>query len=354
MSRSNKFTKFIATTTINAPTLAYERFRDDFKDWCLVIAGDQATPGNEYKKFVKKAAFKNVIYLSLYQQDKLFKGYSDMVGFNTASRRVFAMLYAYQLGAEIIALIDDDNIPLENWGKDLVVGKTQALPCWTHPGVGIVDPIYIGLNPKAKVRDQVWHRGFPIDHLESRNQSLRIATKLRPINVQADMWLGEPDIDAVNRMVLRRPKLGLPWDLNKFPFTVKGFSPFNSQNTFITREIVPHYVAFPGLQRLEDIWLSYYVEMLGYRVAYGAPSVFQNRNKHNPLVDFKAELIGYQRAGHLFSVLKTEGNTGDLQRAKAAFLQLIPRYNGYTASQLSVAHRKVINKINNLRYEKFT
>ena len=35
------------------------------------------------------------------------------------TKKKFWLLKAIELGAEIVATIDDDNIPLNNWGRDL-------------------------------------------------------------------------------------------------------------------------------------------------------------------------------------------------------------------------------------------
>ena len=37
------------------------------------------------------------------------------------------MIAAYKKGADLIATIDDDNIPLDNWGKNLLVSKNIEL-----------------------------------------------------------------------------------------------------------------------------------------------------------------------------------------------------------------------------------
>jgi hypothetical protein len=70
------------------------------------------------------------------------------------------------------------------------------------------------------------------------------------------------------------------FDPRPFPFTADVLSPFNSQNTFFTRHALAHYFVLPGVGRMDDIWASYHLQSLGFRVAYGAPSVRQNRNAH--------------------------------------------------------------------------
>ena len=108
--------KFIVTTTINPPTKALIKF-SRFNDWKLIVVGDLKTPEKEFK------SLKNCIYLNPNQQEKISKKLSDQIGWNCIQRRNFGFIYAYKLGAEVVATVDDDNIPYKNWGKNLLVGK---------------------------------------------------------------------------------------------------------------------------------------------------------------------------------------------------------------------------------------
>ena len=77
----------------------------------LVVIGDQKTPEKEYKKL------KDIIFLSPKDQERMSKKISDLIGWNCIQRRNFGFMYASKIKADIIASVDDDNIPLKNWGK---------------------------------------------------------------------------------------------------------------------------------------------------------------------------------------------------------------------------------------------
>ena len=47
-----------------------------------------------------------------------------------------------------------------------------------------------------------------------------------------------------------------------------------------TKKIIKDYFLFPHIGRMDDIWASYYVESLGYKVVYNYPTVYQDRNEH--------------------------------------------------------------------------
>jgi len=79
-----------------------------------------------------------------------------------------------------------------------------------------------------------------------------------------------------------------------FPLASNKISPFNSQNTFLSRRVLKDYFMFPHVGRMDDIWASYYVQAKGFRVVYNKASVYQKRNPHNLIKDMKAEFLGYE------------------------------------------------------------
>ena len=108
--------KFIVTTTIQEPTEATLKF-SEMDDWDLIVVGDLKTPESKYRQI-------NCIYLDLQSQENINLELSNLIGFNSLERRNFGYIYAFRNGAEIIASVDDDNIPLENWGKNLLINKS--------------------------------------------------------------------------------------------------------------------------------------------------------------------------------------------------------------------------------------
>ena len=96
--------KIIATTTINPPTEALLKYAS-MPDWHVIVAGDLRTPHDLYENL------DNVTYLSPDNQLENYPVLSELIGWKCIQRRNFAILEAYKLGADIIAIIDDDNIP---------------------------------------------------------------------------------------------------------------------------------------------------------------------------------------------------------------------------------------------------
>mgnify|MGYP007000220686 len=84
--------------------------------------------------------------------------------------------------------------------------------------------------------NHLWHRGFPLQLLSKREYTK--SKKNIHIDVQADFWDGDPDIDAICRME-HAPIC--KFERNIFPFSSNKFSPFNSQNTFLSRKIIKDF-----------------------------------------------------------------------------------------------------------------
>ena len=299
-----KLKKFIVCTSINKPTLAVKKF-DAMKDWELVIVGDKKTPKN-YK-------LKNGIYLSPKKQENIDKKLSDLIGWNCIQRRNFGILYAWKNGADIVAVVDDDNIPYKDWGKKLLIDKKTKTNFY-KTNAPVFDPISV-TNHK-----NLWHRGFPIQILDKRYDGKK-QTKTIKADIQADFWNGDPDIDAICRME-HHPIC--KFKDKYFPLASNKVSPFNSQNTFISKKVLPHYFLFPHIGRMDDIWASYYVLSKGFKVVYNKASVFQKRNEHDLTKDMLKEFIGYENNLNLVKDLKKNINNINSyipERSRLAFLR---------------------------------
>ena len=277
--------KFIITTTINPPTSAIKKF-DKMDGWNLIVAGDLKTPKN-YK-------IKNGLYLSPKDQVKINNKLSNLIGWNCIQRRNFAMIMAYKEGADIIATIDDDNIPYKNWGKNILLKKKISVRKFLTNEIAF-DPLSV-TNYK-----HLWHRGFPLQILNKKNLKKKNKKVEETFDIQADFWNGDPDIDAICRME-HAPEW--KFKISDFPFTSNKFSPFNSQNTFLTRKVIENYFLFPHVGRMDDIWASYYAEAKGYKVVYNNPSVYQKRNIHDLTKDMEKEIIGYKNNLNLIKIIK--------------------------------------------------
>ncbi len=266
--------KVIVTTTINPPTEAVEKF-DALPDWTLVVIGDLKTPA-DYK-------LKRGVYVAPPEQEKDDRELSDAIGWKCIQRRNFGLLWAHDLGADLVALVDDDNIPYADWGKDLLLGRPAEVNFY-RTDLPAFDPV------GATNHRQLWHRGYPLQLVPQRDYSRRSRKKME-FDVQADFWDGDPDIDAVCRMIY---KPECKFDPRSFPIAADKLAPFNSQNTILKGSLLKDYFLFPYVGRMDDIWAAYYVQARGAQVVFNRASVYQQRNEHDLVVDMKREYPGYE------------------------------------------------------------
>jgi len=275
--------KVIVTTTIYNPTEAVRKF-DAMPDWQLVVIGDKKTP--------KDYSLENGIYVTPEMQEDYDKELSDAIGWNCIQRRNFGFLWAKDLNADVIAVIDDDNIPYENWGQDIFLNTPTEANYYSTDLLSF-DPI------GATNESAYWHRGYPLQLIPQREYDT-VEKRAITADIQADFWNGDPDIDAVCRMIFK-PECS--FDDKCFPIASNKISPFNSQNTFITQKVLPHYFLYPHVGRMDDIWASFYAQAKGLNVIYNKATVYQDRNVHDLTIDMKKEYIGYEHNLNMIEAL---------------------------------------------------
>jgi hypothetical protein len=144
----------------------------------------------------------------------------------------------------------------------------------------------------------------------------------RKVLVQADLWDGDPDIDAMARLLFK-PMVKYPEI--KVPYCSNRISPFNSQNTFLSREVLPHYAVLPHVGRSDDVWGSYILQYyFPNSVVYNRATVYQDRNAHDLIDNLEKEILGYRRTLYLIK------NISSFERiippAAAEFYRIYTKY----------------------------
>ena len=186
------------------------------------------------------------------------------------------------MGADIVAVVDDDNIPYGQWGKDLMVGRSVTVDISTPTSRR-------SIRSARPITGTCGTAGSPCNF--SRIATTTAQNRRIMPDIQADLWDGDPDVDALCRME-HAPQC--EFDPSCFPLADQALSPCNSQNTFLSARWLKDYFLFPHIGRMDDIWASYYVQAKGAAVVYGKPSVFQDRNVHDLIRDMRQEYLGYE------------------------------------------------------------
>ena len=306
----------LITTTINYPDLLIEYAKDTYKykrenvETIFIIAGDIKTPHKTHK-LAKNIEYKYKIkteYLDVEKQNKYltkFKLLNKYLKWNSVQRRNVAFLRALEKDSDIIITIDDDNFlktkNFVNKHLDNIQSKKSVLISSKNNWANICDFI------KEKHNNKFFHRGFPVSQRKEDYNYFSKKVSNKKIVVNAGLWLGDPDIDAITRLssniVAERYKLK-----HNIILDTKTNSPFNSQNTALLSEVAPCYFLSSDVGRMDDIYASYITKKvcdhLDYYISFGEPIVVQKRNDHNIWKDLDLERYNHEYVEDLLIFLK--------------------------------------------------
>lgn len=292
----------LITTTINIPHVL-KLYRACGPDVAFFVAGDQKTPHDGVEQLADEVGgyFR---YLAPDQQTQW--ACSDLIGWNTKSRRNIAMLEALKWGADTVVVVDDDNIPMSTDYFDrfeMALGSTFSGPAVGEPAS------WFDYGQWQFPRDggaPVVQRGFP-QQILSRDPVNSVVDAR--VGVAQGVVIGDPDTSAVDRMS-RRPVVHQISELLKAGVVVNPTAKtvFNSQNTAVVRELAPCFLLPTHLwDRYDDIFMSLITQRVmrekGFHLHVGPPLVWQARNPHNDLRDLKSEIWGMEHIVEFAKVL---------------------------------------------------
>ena len=268
--------KYIVITTIHQKTEAIRRF-EQLQDWHMVLVGDRKTPA------IDSSA--NLTFLSLDRQQKLGYAFVEHCPYNHYARKNIGYLYAIEQGAEIIYDTDDDNLPYEHW----------EVPDFSCPRQYSSNRQFVNIY-RYFTDEFIWPRGYPLDEIHGQTESKIQLLVPKAIGVWQGLVDQEPDVDAIFRLLF--PKT-LSFARKPSFFLAAGqYSPFNSQNTFWQPNAFPFlYLPATTSFRFTDILRSYIAQRLmwqeGLHLGFLSATVYQERNPHDLLKDFRDEVECY-------------------------------------------------------------
>jgi hypothetical protein len=296
----------LITTTINVPTnLMHWAPLLDAGD-LIVVAGDLKTPHDEVRKLLAELESVHrvrTLYLAPGDTTQRYATHS-VVGYNSIQRRNLALLEALRdPDWDYLITVDDDNYPEDShW----VVAVDEYLFADDVNDARRLATSSGWFNVGELCHPRVTHRGYPLEqrHHVAARLSDSSSTPTR-VGVFASLWLGDPDIDAIERAVLDPCVEDIAGSVTLDAGT---WCPFNSQATAYRRELAPIMYMWPHVGRMDDIWSSLaaraVMDVLGWHVRYGRPAVWQERNAHDVATDISNELIGYRYTTQLAEQLR--------------------------------------------------
>lgn len=299
----------LVTTTINVPHVLalYAKYGPDVM---MFIVGDRKTDDIAVVNFLFDHC-PNHMYYGIDVQHQLYPKLSRLIGENCIQRRNIGTLEAAKWGADVIVMIDDDNIPLNNAYFDNTISPFFVTKMTAQMPHGCVYPIDVptvfnGLKASSPsgwfdvgqlLQPHAEHRGFP--HTKRAQASFEGVTDAK-IGVAAGICMGDPDIGAVERIANGPIVHGVSEILRSGVVTDprETWTVFNSQNTAFIRELAPAMFMLPGVGRYDDIFASLICQRVmrekGLHVHFGRPFVWQQRNQHDLTKDLVAEVLGMQ------------------------------------------------------------
>jgi hypothetical protein len=280
----------VVVTTINHPTHAVKEIAKRSQDhgWKFILIGDTKSPPD--------FEISGATYLDIRAQQELPFKFSKICPTRHYARKNIGYLEAIASGAEVIVETDDDNIPLDGFWLErdvLVDGDFVSADTWVNVYRFFADGL-------------IWPRGLPLELIQLQTELVVERTGLFTCPIQQGLANGNPDVDAVYRLVMP-----LPLNFNERAPVVldKGsWCPFNSQNTSWWPEAYPLlYLPFHCSFRMTDIWRSFVAQRIAWEnnwyVSFHNATVFQERNEHNLLKDFEDEIPGYLNNNEIVSTL---------------------------------------------------
>ena len=309
----------LVTTTIHVPealeAYAADAVRSGHRDALFVVVGDRGTPpeAGAWCRRLAAASGLEVRYLGVEDQEDYLGAYPELrahLPWTSIQRRTVGMLLAYQEGCDPIITVDDDNHRVDDdfIGTHQLAGRVATLPALvTDSGWVNVCSFLV----EARGRD-FYHRGHPLGQ-RWRDERVRETGFTGLVAVNAGLWLGDPDVDAIQRLTCPVDAVEFR-GAGSFALGPGTWSPFNSQNTALTRDAVAAYFLSPCIGRYDDIWASYVVcaiaQHLGHAVAFGRPLVRQERNQHDLWRDLEQEAGPMRATDALWPFLKRLPLTG--------------------------------------------
>jgi len=287
--------KYIVITSIFPPTEAIEKF-SMLKDWKIILVGD--------KKTAADWNFPRVTYLSPERQQQISKKFSELLPWDSYTRKNIGYLYAITQGARVIYESDDDNIPLDKWVSE---------PDFSVDAELISDSSFVNIYSYFTDK-KVWPRGIPLRCvLDSETSKVR-DTKNLNIGVWQHLADEDPDVDAVYRLTVNEPiyfKSRPPLILDR-----GTCCPFNSQNTYFRHEVfpllyLPSTVTFRFTDILRGLVAQPVLWAAGYHLGFAEATVLQKRNPHDYLKDFESEIPCYLSADQVVQIAKESVSTHD-------------------------------------------
>ena len=299
MMKKNQHSPIVITSIFppNKVIFAYVK-----KNFSLVIAGDRKTQ--------EPWEFKNCEYLSTKQQESLFPELGAVIPYNHYARKNFAYLKAVSSGVEQIFETDDDNFPQKHFPNFLTKKEIEVQV------VSSSNNFFNTYQDFLKGKETLWARGYPLKRILDKSQKVKRKKQKIKSFIQQSLIDNDTDVDAIYRLTIN--KMVTFKKNKKLALSPHTYSPINSQNTAWYKEAFLFlYLPSTVSSRVCDILRGWIAQRLQWEIGgyllFLSPSVYQMRNEHDFLKDFKEEIPLYLETENTIRILEDTILSGSIE-----------------------------------------
>lgn len=272
---------FVIITSISAPNTALKMFAEEAaaRATGFIVVGDNKSPPD--------FELAGCDYYSMDRQRRTGLKLAAICPENHYVRKNLGYLLAIGQGASLIRDTDDDNFPRDGFWT--VLDRQQTVPAST--GAGWVN-VYGWFSDAP-----LWPRGLPLDEIQAALARFdTLPSQQVDCPIQQGLADENPDVDAIYRLIHPLPQ-NFRAD-RRVALGAESWCPFNSQNTTWYSEAFPLlYLPATCTFRMTDIWRSFVTQRIawanGWSILFHEPTVWQERNEHDLMIDFRDEVPGY-------------------------------------------------------------
>ena len=282
----------LVVTSIAAPNKCLQALAEGCRreGYNFIVIGDAASPSD--------FQLDGCNFYSLNDQLRLGFKFAHECPERHYARKNLGYLIALRDGAHRIVETDDDNLPYPAFWTISADGS----PAPTVSGAGWINIFRYFSSAN------IWPRGFPLElvrQLPPDFESLGSAVNDCPIS--HGLIDNDPDVDAIYRLTGNLPQMFT--NNRRVALREGSWCPFGSQNTTWSAKTfallyLPAYCSF----RMTDIWRSFIAQRIAWAnnwsVLFHEPTMYQERNTHNLMKDFRDEVPGYLHNAQLCSALE--------------------------------------------------
>jgi len=162
---------------------------------------------------------------------------AEFIPYNLDNRRNVGYLMAWERGSDFLISIDDDNFCTE--GEDYFAALAGALFGREPHAIEGDETRFLNICDLLETNvSPVYARGYPY-FARHRKSTLQSSTGVADIKINAGLWLQDPDVDAITWLGLSPKVTG--FQHRSIVLDAKTWSPINTQNTAVRRDLLPAY-----------------------------------------------------------------------------------------------------------------